>query len=233
MRIAICDDQPECRQLLVSAIRECMKTMGILTDTYKDGLSFLQAFGKNEYDLVFLDIEMPQLDGIAVAKRLRAMRSDVPIVFLTSHIEYALEGYEVNALRYLTKPLRTEKLREVLSHVAEQMAKQRILWLKTELGEEKVPVGDILYMEAQNQNIMICTKSGSYCVRYNMADYETELEADGFFRIHRGYLVSLGHIKSIGKNEVTMNDRTVLPVSRTKDKALKEALFQYIRKEAI
>ena len=79
----------------------------------------------------------------------------------------------------------------------------------------------------------LCTKSGNYCVRYNMADYETELEADGFFRIHRGYLVSLGHIKSIGKNEVTMNDRTVLPVSRTKDKALKEALFQYIRREAI
>jgi hypothetical protein len=119
------------------------------------------------------------------------------------------------------------------SSVAEQMAKQRSLWLKTELGEEKVSVSDVLYMEAQNQNIMISTKTGSYCVRYNMADYETELEADGFFRIHRGYLISLGHVKSIGKNEVTMDDSTVLPVSRSKDKALKEALFQYIRKEAI
>lgn len=233
VRIAICDDQAECRQLLVSSIRGCIQSMGIVTDTYKDGLSFLKEYGKHEYDLLFLDIEMPQLDGIALAKRLRAMRSEVPIVFLTSHIEYALEGYEVNALRYLTKPIRTDKLREVLCYVAEQMAKQRSLWLKTDLGEEKVSVSDVLYMEAQNQNIMISTKTGSYCVRYNMADYETELEADGFFRIHRGYLISLGHVKSIGKNEVTMDDSTVLPVSRSKDKALKEALFQYIRKEAI
>ena len=233
MRIAICDDQAECRQLLISAIRDCIPAMGIVTDSYKDSLSFLQDFGKRTYDLVFLDIEMPQMDGITLAKRLRAMNGEVPIVFLTSHLEYALEGYEVNALRYLTKPIRTDKLREVLSHVEEQMAKQRTLWLKTELGEEKVAVRDILYMEAQNQNIMICTKGGSYNVRYNMADYEKELETDGFFRIHRGYLVSLGHIKNIGKNEVTMNDRTVLPVSRTKDKPLREALFQYIRREAI
>ena len=233
VRIAICDDQAECRQLLVSAIRESMQGVGMITDTYKDGLSFLKDYGKHTYDLIFLDIEMPQLDGIALAKRLRAMNSDVPIVFLTSHIEYALEGYEVNALRYLTKPVRTEQLREVLSYVADQMAKQRILWLKTDMGEEKVALGDVVYMEAQNQNIMVCTKTGSYSVRYNMADYETELESDGFFRIHRGYLVSLGHVKNIGKNEVTMDNRMVLPVSRTKDKALKEALFQYIRKEAI
>ena len=233
MRIAICDDLAECRQLLVSAIRDSMQGTGIITDTYKDGLSFLKDYGKNAYDLIFLDIEMPQLDGIALAKRLRAMGCEVPIVFLTSHMKYALVGYEVNALRYLTKPIRTDKLQEVLTYVADQMAKQRSLWLKTDMGEEKVALGDVLYMEAQNQNILVCTKTGNYSVRYNMADYETELEADGFFRIHRGYLVSLGHVKNIGKNEVTMDNRIVLPVSRTKDKALKEALFQYIRKEAI
>ena len=87
-------------------------------------------YHKNEYDAIFLDIEMPEMDGITVAKNLRKLHSDVPIIFLTSHIEYALEGYEVNALRYLTKPISPEKLKEVLSCVMERAKKQRILWIE-------------------------------------------------------------------------------------------------------
>ena len=233
MRIAICDDQAQCRVQAVTAIRDCLRAAGVLVDDFKDGPSFLKAFQNRPYDLVFLDIEMPEMDGITVARRLRQLNKEIPIVFLTSHIEYALEGYEVNALRYLTKPISPVKLQEVLRYVSEQMQQQRVLWVKTDLCDQKVHIRDILYMEAQNQNILICTKTDSYSVRYNMGDYETELQEDGFFRIHRGYLVSLRHIKSMGKHEVTLSDKTVLPVSRTKEKELKDALFQYIRKEAL
>jgi two-component system response regulator LytT len=87
-------------------------------------------------------------------------------------------------------------------------------------------------MEAQNQNILICTTQQAYLVRYNLGDYEAELKEDGFFRIHRGYLVSLGHIKALGKCELTLDNGTTLPVSRSKEKELKEALFRYVQKEA-
>ena len=97
MRIAICDDELQCRQQTVQAIDECMRSIDILTDVFESGRDFLQAFQKNPYDLVFLDIEMPETDGISLARKLRSLSRDVPIVFLTSHIEYALEGYEVNA----------------------------------------------------------------------------------------------------------------------------------------
>ena len=233
MRIAICDDEIQCRTQAVNAIRDCLRSEGVLVDAFKDGPSFLQGFIKRPYDLVFLDIEMPVMDGIAVARRLRELNKEVPIVFLTSHIEFALVGYEVNALRYLTKPISMPKLQEVLSHVSLQMQAQRVLWVKTDLNEEKVHIKDILFMEAQNQNIMIYTPKASYCVRYNLSDYETQLQEDGFFRIHRGYLVGLRHVKSVGKREVTMTDGNVLPVSRTREKELKDALFQYIRKEAL
>ena len=233
MRIAICDDEPQCRHQAVHAINECTRSLDILTDVFESGNAFLQAFRKHPYDLVFLDIEMPEMDGITLARKLRALSQDVPIVFLTSHIEYALEGYEVNALRYLTKPIQSEKLRELLGYVMERMQEQRMLWLKTDMGEERVPIKEILYLEAQNQNILICTANKTYTVRYNLGDYEKELSQDGFFRIHRGYLVSLRHIKSLGKHEVTLSENTVLPVSRTKEKNLKEVLFQYIREEAI
>lgn len=233
MRIAICDDEAHCRKQTETAVRQCLRGMDYGIVQFEEGSAFLQSFQKHPCDLVFLDIEMPQMDGITVAKKLRQMSKDVPIIFLTSHIEYALVGYEVNALRYLTKPMDPEKLREVLLCVLERARQQRILWIKTDMGEEKLLIKDILYMEAQNQNIQICTVNKKYSVRYNLGDYEEELAQDGFFRIHRGFLVSLGHIKNIGKNEVTLDDFTVLPVSRSKEKALKDALFQYVRKEAL
>lgn len=233
MRIAICDDQEECRRQTETAVRECLRGMEYGIEIFKEGKAFLQAFRKKPFDLVLLDIEMSQMDGITVAKELRKLHRDVPIVFLTSHIEYALEGYEVNALRYLTKPVNISKLQEVLACVRQRMQEQRTLWIKTELCDKKLLVKDIVYMEAQNQNILICTTQEACCVRYNLSDYEQELTRDGFFRIHRGYLVSLRHIKSVGKHEITLDNGAVLPVSRAKEKELKDALFQYIQQEAI
>ena len=88
-------------------------------------------------------------------------------------------------------------------------------------------------MEAQNQNIRVVTSNGEYVNRYNLSDYEKEMTEYGFFRIHRGYLVALGSIESFGHHEVRMEDGTVLPVSKTKEKTLKDALFQYVKEVAI
>ena len=233
MRIAICDDQVECQEQTLSAIKKCLQGTDARVDLFSGGNAFLRAFKEKPYDLVFLDIEMPEMDGITLSKKLRALNKDVPIVFLTSHIEFALEGYEVNALRYLTKPVDLEKLQKVLAVVIDRMRQQRILWIKTELGEQKLPINNIIFMEAQNQNILIYTTKQAYCVRYNLSDYEKELAGDGFFRIHRGYLVALSFVKSVGKGEITLVNSTVLPVSRSKEKELKEALFQFVRKEAL
>ena len=113
------------------------------------------------------------------------------------------------------------------------MQEQRIIWVKDNLCDKKIYVKDIIYLEAQNQNVSIVTTKETYSVRYNISDFEKELKEDNFFRIHRGYLISLAAVKSVGKNELTLSDNTVLPVSRTKEKGLKEALFQYVRKESI
>ena len=232
MRIAICDDQAQCRMQTEAAVRECLKGTDYGVTAFSSGNDLLQSFKNKPYDLVFLDIEMPEIDGITLARQLRSVSSDVPIIFLTSHLEYALEGYEVRALRYLTKPINPKKLQEVLTYILRQMQQQRSLWIKTDLTEKKLMIRDIVCMEAQNQNILITAGSDTYTVRYNLSDYETELKDDGFFRVHRGYLVSLQHIKSLGKGEVVMDSGDVLPVSRSKEKPLKEALFEYIRKEA-
>lgn len=233
MRIAVCDDEAEYCNQIQTMIEKIYHSLDLIVDTYQTGQDLLRWFPERKYDLIFLDIEMPGIDGISLARRLRERKEELRLVFLTSHVEYALKGYEVQALRYLTKPVQEDKLEEVLSYVMKQMQGQRIIWLKTNGGEERVSVSDILYLEAQDQNILILTAEQSYTVRYNLRDFERELREYGFFRIHRGYLVSLGKISAVRKNEVTLDGGTVLPLSRTKEKPLKEALYQYIKKEAL
>ena len=107
------------------------------------------------------------------------------------------------------------------------------MWIRTDIGEERVAVNQILYLEAQNQNVLIATETRKYIVRHNISNYEQELREDGFFRIHRGYLVALRKVKGIGKREVILEGDICLPVSRSKEKGLKEALYQFIKEEAM
>lgn len=232
MRIAICDDEDLFRFQIRDAIDKIYGSMDVIIDTFSDGRRLLEHFDANPYDVLFLDIEMPTMDGITLAKRLRDRSEDVFIVFLTSHVEYALEGYEVNALRYLTKPIKEEKLREVLSYVMKKNSGKRQLMIKSDGEELRINVADIVYFEAQNQHVMIHTLTDEHLVRANIGDFEEQLRNDGFFRIHRGYLISLLKVNKIVKNDVTMEGDIVLPISRSNVKALKEALYSIVEKEA-
>jgi len=233
MRIAVCDDELHCRRQLADAVDGITKSLDVITIAFENGTELLQVFRENPFDLVFLDIEMPGIDGISLARELRKLSTDVPIVFLTAHIEYALEGYEVNALRYLTKPVQPEKLREIIDHVTARMQEQRTLWIKTDSGDVRLPLSEVVCFEAQNQNILIRTSRGEYSVRYNLGDYEKELGSEGFFRVHRSYLISLRKVQRIGKGEVILDGGVSVPVSRSREKELKDALFSCVREGAI
>jgi two-component system response regulator LytT len=192
----------------------------------------VEKFKDYPYQLVFLDIEMPGMDGITTAKKIREMDANVFIVFLTGHVEYALQGYEVSALRYLTKPVQEEKLLEVLRHVDKSLESKKQISFRTDGEECLVSLDDLYYIEAQNQYIMIHTSEEEYLVRSSMSEYEEVLNGYGFFRVHRGYLVALGKIKKVGKAECVLVNGETIPVSRSSVKPLKEALYRYLEQEA-
>ncbi|MBQ5850604.1 MAG: response regulator transcription factor [Lachnospiraceae bacterium] len=233
MRIAVCDDEEKYRVHVKTELEKIVNSIDVVIDSFAQGEDLLKKIENKPYDIIFLDIEMPTMDGITIAKKIREQSENMELVFLTNHVEYALEGYEVNALRYLTKPVNPVKLQEVISYMIKREKNRKIIWVKNKDCEEKILVTDIIFMDAQNQKVEIHTKDKVYVHRYNMGDYEKELETDGFFRIHRGYLVALGSIESFGHHEVRMEDGTVLPVSKTKEKKLKDALFQYVKEVAI
>lgn len=228
MRIAVCDDEELFRIEFKSVLDKVLINAEYDIDTFSGGSSLYEAFLKNPFDLVFLDIEMPGIDGITLAKRLRAVSENVQIVFLTSHIEYALEGYEVNALRYLVKPVDMNKLNEVLKYIQDKKNNSRQIMIKQEGEDIVIDISDIIYMESMDKNVRIVTSKSEYITRYNISDYEEELKNSGFLRIHRGYLISLSKVKKIVKNDVVMDGDISLPVSRSNIKTLKDALYAYV-----
>lgn len=228
MRIAVCDDEELFRIEFKAVLDKVLINAEYDIDTFSGGSSLYEAFLKNPFDLVFLDIEMPGIDGITLAKRLRAISENVQIVFLTSHIEYALEGYEVNALRYLVKPVDINKLGEVLKYIQDKKNNSRQIMIKEDGEEIVIDISDIIYMESMDKNVRIVTSKNEYVTRYNISDYEEELKNSGFLRIHRGYLISLSKVKKIVKNDVVMDGDISLPVSRSNIKALKDALYAYV-----
>lgn len=232
MRIAICDDEEMYRVQLKSVLDKILVNADYEIETFADGNRLEEAYSEAPYDLVFLDIEMPAVDGITLARRLRARSEKVFIVFLTGHVEYALEGYEVNALRYLTKPVDTDKLKEVIRYVQDKQGSGRQIIVKEDGEQLLIDIADVMYMESMNQNVRIVTTKGEHVIRYNIGDFEQQLAGDGFFRIHRGYLVALAKVKKLAKSDVIMEDGTALPVSRSNIKPLKDALYAFVEEAA-
>lgn len=232
MRIAICDDEQEFINHFKRIMHKLYNSLDIITDEFSDGGELLKSYKFRAYDIVFLDIEMPGMDGITIARKIREVDEDACIVFLTGHVEYAIKGYEVNALRYLTKPAEEDKVREVVEHMLKKRDEIRSIWVHTADGDMRIKLGDIFFFEAQNQNVVINTAEESFSVRGNISDYEKKLSSDGFFRTHRGYLISLDKVYKVTDKAVILEDGTKLPVSRNKEAQLKRVIFSYVNREA-
>ena len=148
-------------------------------------------------------------------------------------MEYVLKGYEVNALRYLTKPLEKSKLFEALKAADKNNENLEKLLLPDKEQDMVVYLKDIVYMEVMDQDIYITMATGEmYKVRYNLKEYETQLKDKGFVRCHRSYLINMKYIKSLEKNQVLLGNGTVIPISRMKKEYTKTLFYEYIQREA-
>ena len=233
MKIAICDDELMHLNATKIQLEEAYKSLDLMIYPFQDGRKLIDSIEKTTYDLIILDIEMPFIDGLSVARKLRELGVKTALVFLTSHLEYALKGYEVNALRYLTKPVKKEQLTEIINHLVEKNSEVKKIMLKSDDEMLMLPISDVLYMEARNQDVRVVTKEGDYFRRYNIRDYEEELRQYFFVRCHRSYLVNLSHVAKITGKDIIIDNGEMIPLSRTKEKSVKEALITYTKRSAL
>jgi len=229
MKIAICDDELSQIEYIESILAQWgkKKELSHTLETYPSAESFLFAYeDSKDYDILLLDVEMGELSGIDLAKRLRRDKSSAEIIFLTSHFEFYGEGYEVDALHYLIKPIAAEKLMTVLDKAMEKRATEPASILITCEGETlKLYERDILYVESLLHYIVIHGQSEKeYRIKENISSFEQKL-SDDFFRIHRSVLVNLKQIVRISKTNVTLENGVELPLARGKYDALNEAFI--------
>ncbi len=231
LKIAVCDDEAAQRSYLVRLAADWAKGCSHLAQIrqYGDAESFFFDYGEEkDFDILLLDVEMPGMNGIELAKRVRRDSLAVQIIFITGYYEYFSDGFDVSALHYLLKPVDEQKLAEVLDRAAENLAyRQRTVLLATADGGIRVALSDILYAESENVYVIVHTLQGSYRARMALAKLALQLD-DTFFRIHRSYLVGLKYVKKVTRTTVTMADGAQLPVSRGSYNAVHGALIRYL-----
>lgn len=216
LRIAICDDSAADRDYLAGLARRWagQRLHTVQLALYPSAESFLFAYAEDKtVQILLLDIEMGQMDGVTMARTLRKDNDGVQIIFITGYSDYIADGYEVEALHYLMKPVDEDKLFSVLDRAADKLCRNE-QFLTLELSGETVrlPVYQIRYAEVQGNYVTVHAKS-DYTAKMTLSELETRLD-DSFFRLGRSALVNLGYVARVTKTAVTLNDGSVLPLPR-------------------
>lgn len=228
-RIAICDDEQNQIEYITSIVASwsAHEGHGCEIRTFASAEAFLFEYEEDKaYDILLLDVEMKNINGIELAKRIRKDNNRAEIIFITSHFEFVGEGYEVDALHYLIKPISLEKLTQVLTKAAEKLSVEPPSVVISCEGETvKLYESDILYVESFLHYIVIHTKDNEYKIKENISVFENKV-SDVFYRIHRSYLVSLKHITRISRTSVNIGN-TELPLSRGKYDNINRAFIEH------
>lgn len=196
---------------------------------YSSGEELLNSDFK-DIDILLLDIQMDQINGMDTARQIRAVDNNMEIIFITSLIDYVQEGYEVRAYRYLLKPIELEELeKHILSCIKEVKSKtNNYILIKNKSNTYKIYSNEIKYIEVQKKNMLIHTTNKSYDVRYSLEKIEKDLNMDIFIRCHKSFLLNISYVENIKSNVAILESGEDVPISRYRHKEVKEKFLKFI-----
>ncbi len=239
MKIAVCEDIKEEADWLCRMIRSWADKNQVLLEivAFPDAASFYFTVEDTVYDALFLDIKMPGENGMDLAKRLRRRADMIPIVFVTGEKEYVFEGYEVEAIQYLLKPLDEEKVFQCLDKIyAKGNEKERYLIIQTEEGVVRLPQKEIYMIESFAHTLVYTTARGKFETNVSLKKVFCNLRSSGFVQCYRGVAVNLLYVESIGKTQLLLRDSKTefvrkIPVSRRMYSQVNEAFMAFYAAE--
>lgn len=230
INFAICDDNRIDSQYVNELIKKWTrnKKYQIHIDIFQSAEAFLFHYAQNkEYDILLLDIEMKKMDGVTLARMIRKSNKSVQILFITGYSQYIAEGYDVEALHYLMKPIKEEKMFDVLDRaVTKLIQNEKHLLLKLSDEMIKIPLHEIIYIDV-NRNYVTIHANKDYTLKKTLGEIEKELD-EKFFRIGRSAIVNLKYITRITKTEVFLSNGFSLPLPRGIYDALNRAIINEI-----
>ncbi|MBQ8821357.1 MAG: response regulator transcription factor [Lachnospiraceae bacterium] len=234
MRIGICDDERAQQELLRSYVEKWAEDNQekIAIHCFMSAEEFLFAWEEDKsFDLLILDVEMGEMNGMELAKKLRNQDAEVPILFVTGYERYIAMGYEVSALHYLLKPIRPEKLWEQLGRIRDRRKSIEKIWFQTAEGSIVVPVEDIWYIEADRHNCILHFGEKQQQIKHALS-YVIKLlqHRRELVSCHRSLLVNLQHVSMIVKNELVMDNGERLPISRSLTGSVNQAFIRLFQR---
>ncbi len=228
--VAICDDEQIITDDLKLRLLEYKPDFQI--DVFHSGKNLLE--NPNKYDIIFLDIEMPEMSGMEVATELRNANYNGHLIFLTSHTEFMPDAFKVKAFRFLRKPINNEDFQETIKEAEKEIINNKKLIVYSTDGIKLINLNDLICFETIKYNTYLYTKDGSIETRKSMREWMEILGTEHFIQVHKSFGIALRYIDTIGADYIIMRYTEMkVPVSRRKIGNVKKAFFEYIKKYAL
>lgn len=229
MRIAVVEDNSVDAGLL----QDCLERYAgennkqLFIHRFPDGLSFISDY-KADFDVVFLDIKMPSMNGFDIAKLIRDVDNEVCIIFVTTMAQFAIKGYEVNALDYMIKPVEYHNLADKMKRAERQLTSQKQTYVVAKTNETilKFNAANIIYIEKDKNYLVYHMADGEYRIRGTLSEAEDQLLPVGFAKCTHGCIVNLRYVTSLGKSTLEIEGH-VLPISRRDRKEFVDRLIAF------
>lgn len=231
MNAAICDDERENTEKLENAVRAFFKEKDISVgiSCFTKGSELISSINSGtEYDAIFMDINLVTEDGISIIAKLRDTGVTVPVIFVTSYENRAIDGYDVDAFAFVVKKNMGEKLPKVLQKLYSHLYEKRTVTVSTKDGIQLVNVDDILYIESENRSTLVHTFGGSITDTRSVTHFAGLLSTDDFVEVHKSVYVSIPRIKRINADTVELEEGTILPLSRRNRKPVMYAVMKKV-----
>lgn len=230
-RIVLCDDESNTLSLLKEYLSLLSQSRGWEFEIrmYSSAEALLES-ALDETDLLVLDIGMDGLSGMEAARIIRQRGHTFYILFLTSMVEYALEGYDVRAFAFIKKPISYERFAEKISEAIEEITRRQgvVLCLKSGMAADYISSKDILYIDVRDHNIRIVLPDSDKTYYEKLQTVEKLLSGQGFYRCHKSFLVNFRHIRSIRQDAVIMQNGEQLPISRHRRREFLSEFAKYV-----
>lgn len=233
LRIAICDDDNSVVETHKKIAETCLMQSGsageIIVYTTSGNLLYDITEDSFFFDLILLDIEMPGNTGMEIAEKIKPYLTNVKIIFITSHIEYAIDAFELSIFRYVPKNDINKRLFSAIQDAIKliELEDGKAYTIQTNSRLEKIPYKDIYYIERDGKNASISAAGGVSKVRKSLQQVYEELNAEEFIYIDRGYIVNMIHIMQIKDGMAVLKNGVSLPISRTHLQEVKAQVNNY------
>ena len=229
MKIYICDDEPQIVRDMENKIKNILQD-GFIT-SFTDGKQLLKTLESASCNILFLDIDMPEISGLDIAKELEKMSEKPLLVFVTSHDELVYDSLQYHPFGFIRKSYFEREIEKLLKDCEKELSKkERHFTFKSGTENMRIKLSEILYFESDGNYLKLFTDGQEYRLRDTVAAVENTLSSSGFVRLHRGFLVNQAAVKRLGTEEAELGNGVKIPIGKNYAQEAKKRLMRYMLK---